>query len=326
MTKRNTGINAIMARVHDFGAGSNGEHHRGEDDDRTDAYADSAETSAPRELGCAVKQLPSRLLFRAAEVAARINPVNAPIVGPSSAVAEGVLPTPMAAAVVTAKYWGPTPRRLTVSFMDSPPADLRRRIISHLNAWTQTGCIQFVETRHAGQVRIARGPSGYWSYLGVDILLIPHNRPTMNLQGFTMNTPDGEYHRVIRHEAGHTLGMPHEHMRKALVDRIDREKAYEYFLRTQGWDRPTVDQQVLTPLDEATLMFTPADQDSIMCYQLPGSITVDGQPIRGGRDINATDYAFVGQIYPKASSPSTKHAATDVEDWAEVEDVEDVAV
>ena len=326
MTKRNTGINAIMARVHDFGTGSNGEHYRGEDDDRNDAYADSAETSAPRELGCAVKQLPSRLLFRAAEVAARINPVNAPIVGPSSAVAEGVLPTPMAAAVVTAKYWGPTPRKLTVSFMDSPPADLRRRIISHLNAWTQTGCIEFVETRRAGQVRIARGPSGYWSYLGVDILLIPHNRPTMNLQGFTMNTPDSEYNRVIRHEAGHTLGMPHEHMRKALVDRIDREKAYEYFLRTQGWDRRTVDQQVLTPLDEATLMFTPADQDSIMCYQLPGSITVDGQPIRGGRDINATDYAFVGQIYPKATSPSTKHVGADVEDWSEVEDVEDVAV
>jgi len=88
----------------------------------------------------------------------------------------------------------------------------------------------------------------------------------MNLQGLTMNTPDSEYRRVIRHEAGHTLGFPHEHMRRALVARIDREKAYEWFRRTQGWDRATVDAQVLTPLEEASLMRTPAGQTSIMCY------------------------------------------------------------
>lgn len=56
----------------------------------------------------------------------------------------------------------------------------------------------------------------------------------MNLQNFTMNTPDPEYRRVIRHEAGHTLGFPHQHMRWALVNRIDPAKAYEYFARTIG--------------------------------------------------------------------------------------------
>ena len=39
----------------------------------------------------------------------------------------------------------------------------------------------------------------------------------MNLEAFTMQTPDSEFHRVVRHEAGHTLGFPHEHMRKAIV-------------------------------------------------------------------------------------------------------------
>ena len=141
---------------------------------------------------------------------------------------------------------------------------------------------------------------------------------------WTMNTPESEYRRVVRHEAGHTLGMPHEHMRKALVARIDPEKAYEYFLRTQGWDRRTVDQQVLTPLDEATLMFTPADQDSIMCYQLPGSITKDGLPISGGTDINATDAAFIGRIYPRPSKAQVSADYTD--DWSEAEDVTEIAV
>jgi hypothetical protein len=302
---------------------------RAQGDEQGENYGNGQASPTP-DIGCAVKQLPERLLFRGAEVAARINPVNAPVVGLSTAVPEGVLPTALEAAVVTAKYWGPNPRKLTVSFMDNPAADLRRRIISHLNAWTRTGCIEFVETQGTGQIRIARGASGYWSYLGTDVLLIPKNRPTMNLQGFTMNTPEREYKRVGRHEAGHTLGMPHEHMRKALVARIDPEKAYEYFLRTQGWDRRTVDQQVLTPLDEATLIFTPADQDSIMCYQLPGSITRDGQPIRGGLDINPTDYAFIGRIYPKPRTAGKAVVAptspSEEDDWSEAEDVYEIAV
>jgi hypothetical protein len=88
-------------------------------------------------------------------------------------------------------------------------------------------------------------------------------------------------------------------MRKALVDRIDPEKAYAYFLRTQGWAKDVVDQQVLTPLEAGSIIGTEPDQDSIMCYQLPGEITKDGQPIRGGTDINASDAGFAGIVYPK---------------------------
>src|SRR5262249_55535217 len=160
---------------------------------------------------------------------------------------------PMRIAVLTAKYWGPSPRRLTVSFLDGAPADLRRKILSHMNAWTRTGCISFVETAGTGDVRIARGNTGYWSYLGTDIKLIPVNRPTMNLQAFSMRTQDSEFYRVVRHETGHTLGFPHEHMRKQLIARIDPAKAYRYFLATQGWDRAMVDAQVLTPLDERSI-------------------------------------------------------------------------
>jgi hypothetical protein len=180
-----------------------------------------------------------------------------------------------------------------------------------MNAWF---CgIQFVATSGTGQVRISRGGGGYWSYLGTDILHIAASRQTMNLQGFTMSTRDSEFTRVIRHEAGHTLGFPHEHMRRDLVARIDRRKAYEYFGRTQGWSPTMVDQQVLTPLDERSLFATPADQTSIMCYQLPGSITTDGRPIVGGPDINATDRAFARRIYPPVGASSVES----YEQWCE---------
>jgi len=102
----------------------------------------------------------------------------------------------------------------------------------------------------------------------------------------------------VCHEAGHTLGFPHEHMRKAFVQRIDPQKAYAYFLRTDGWSQQDVDDQVLTPLEASTLLGTKPDQTSIMCYQLPGSIMRDGQPIPGGDVINETDYKFAATLYP----------------------------
>ena len=256
------------------------------------------------DIGCVPRQLPERLQVKAAQTATRINPANGLNVAAMASLglkSNGIM-NPMRIAVLTAKYWGPQVRQLTVSFMESTPAELRSRIVSHLNAWNRTAGISFVETRGTGQVRISRSGGGYWSYLGTDILHIPPSQQTMNLEGFTMSTDDSEYRRVIRHEAGHTLGFPHEHMRKELIARIDSQKAYDYFWRTQGWDRTMVDQQVLTPLDDRSIMGTPADQDSIMCYQLPGSITRDGEPIRGGTDINATDAAFCGRLYPKSDA------------------------
>lgn len=315
--------------------------HLGQDHaSHEDAYEDRG-TGVGLDIGCVPKQLPERLLVKAAQTATRINPANGVNIaamaglGASLGVSDDVM-DPLRIAVLTAKYWGPQPRQLTVSFMETTPADLRARIVSHLNAWNRSGSISFVETRGTGQVRISRGGGGYWSYLGTDILHIPSSQQTMNLESFTMSTPDGEYRRVIRHEAGHTLGFPHEHMRKELIARIDRQKAYDYFWRTQRWNRTMVDQQVLTPLDDRSIMGTPADQDLIMCYQLPSSITRDRRPICGGLDINATDGAFCGRIYPKLSAtvgaspngPDLEHDAIAVDatphvgDWDPHEDVE----
>ncbi len=276
---------------------------------------------------CVLKALPERLTIDAAQTAMRINPVNAPAFGPMTGAAMDLdVMNPLMISVMVGKYWGPQPRQLTVSFMESIASDLRTRILSHMNQWAKSGCISFAWTQGVGQVRISRG-GGYWSYLGTDILHIPQDRQTMNLQNFTMDTPESEYHRVVRHETGHTLGFPHEHMRQELVARIDPNKAYDYFWRTQGWNRAMVDAQVLTPLDQKSIMGTPPDQTSIMCYQLPSLITRDGKPIVGGIDINATDAAFAARIYPKPGHQETVVSAAEcsdsfqADDWDESEDV-----
>jgi hypothetical protein len=251
---------------------------------------------------CIVKILPAEVWADAARKSIEVNPANA-LPGRDFALAlpNTVIP-PEHLALLTGKRWPASGVRLTVGFLDSPPDDLKARLLSHMNAWSQFANVRLVETSSNPQVRVARtAGKGYWSYLGTDILSIPADQQTMNLDSFTMSTADSEFHRVVRHETGHTLGFPHEHTRSDIVNRIDREKAIAYFMRTQGWSRDQVIAQVLTPLDNSALIATAhADPTSIMCYWLPASIMTDGVAVTGGTDIDSLDAQFAAQLYPSA--------------------------
>lgn len=258
---------------------------------------------APRFVPCTLKQLPAEMALRAARAAAEINPVNAPLALQLS--------DPQMIAAYTQKYWGPGGVNLGVAFLEPTPVSVVNRILAHMNAWAApaAGILANVRFRQASsalaEVRISRAPgTGYASYLGVDILQIPKNEPTMWLESFSDATSEAEYKRVVRHETGHTLGFPHEHLRRGLIARLDREKTYAYFWRTQRWSRQEVDNNVLRAIDEKALLTpTPEDEQSVMCYALPGEITLDGRPIVGGVDIDPGDARYAAAIYPSVSAP-----------------------
>lgn len=260
-------------------------------------------------IPCSIKQFTEDVdIHAAARFAVSINPANRPCPGLLAKL--GMVDNPLFISLITTKYFGPGGVHLTVGFLEPTTAALADKILSHMNAWGAYCNAKFTMVAGAAsraQVRISRGGGGYYSYLGVDVLHIPSTQQTMNLQGFSLNTPDSEYRRVIRHETGHTLGAPHEHMRAEIVNRLDPQKTIAYFAQNQGWSATEVQQQVLTPLSETSLLqlgTTPhAEEDSVMCYQLPGSITRDGRPIVGGVDITANDGLYLGRAYPLAVVP-----------------------
>jgi hypothetical protein len=207
-------------------------------------------------------------------------------------------------SVMHTKFWGAGGVKLTVGFLDTTSAALKKRILSHMNAWGKYCNVKFTLSNSSPQVRISFSTpppdDGYWSYLGTDILHIKANQPTMNLDSFSMSTPDSEFYRVVRHETGHTLGFPHEHLRAEIINKMDKDKTIAYFMKTQGWTKEEVIDQVLTPIAESALIATAhADPKSIMCYELPGQIMISGKPVPGGVDIDPMDKKFATMIYPK---------------------------
>jgi hypothetical protein len=180
---------------------------------------------------------------------------------------------------------------------------VKDKVIEKANIWEVYANIKFdfVQMTDNPDIRVAFGPDkGSWSYLGTQCRSIDKRQPTMNFGWFTDRTEDDEFERVAVHEFGHALGCTHELQSPAAgTIQWDREKVYDYYLRTNGWKRPEVDAQVLTQDDPSLDIDTMFDATSIMCYPIPPGLTKNGLVIGWNIHLSPIDEDFIGKVYPK---------------------------
>lgn len=203
-------------------------------------------------------------------------------------------------AVEAKKEWKKG-RTLTVSFMGGSK-EVRDRLIRHAKRWMDFANINFDFTprKKPGDIRISfNKKDGSWSFVGTEILSVPKNQATMNFGWLSPTLNDIEFHQVVLHEFGHTLGCIHEHQRPDNGIPWDKPKVYSYYAQVDGWTKEEVDEQVFDKYDISLLRANIFDKDSIMMYPVPENLTKGKFSIGWNSNLSAADKKFIAKLYPR---------------------------
>ncbi|PRS59931.1 matrixin family metalloprotease [Bacillus pumilus] len=241
---------------------------------------------------CAQMRLPDDQLIEAARLAILENPDNAPEKNGKPNV--DIKSYKMALHVK--KKWS-NGRILRVRFLDGEPF-VHKKVKEYANQWSRYANIKFQFGNDPNaEIRISFKQKGYWSYLGTDNLSIPQNRATMNFEGFSINTKEEEFSRVVLHEFGHCIGLAHEQSSPGADIPWDKDAVYDYYAK-RGWPRQMVDHNVLSKLDPNEVVYTTHDKLSIMQYPVPEELTIGDYKIGWNTTLSNTDKQFISKMYP----------------------------
>lgn len=172
----------------------------------------------------------------------------------------------------------------------------RAKVKEQFSWWTQYANLQFnFNQSPQADIRIAFNPAdGAWSYIGTDCKSIPTDQPTMNL-GFDSG---GTY----AHEAGHCLGLGHEHANPQGGVQWNREVVLRDLAGPPNyWDPATVEHNVFSKYAADQINGTSFDGSSIMLYAFPASWTLNGFSSRANDVLSEFDKSFIAsaKMYPK---------------------------
>jgi hypothetical protein len=173
-----------------------------------------------------------------------------------------------------------------LSSVDAVKKVITERIIPIVNL-----NIKFVKA--GGDIRIKfEQRAGSYSMIGTDCFTQEPGKNTVNYGWLDVGT--------ITHEFLHSLGALHEHQ-NPFGHTIDWNlpKLYVWAEHTFGWDKSTVDVNIVNRYKTNTLNGSDYDDQSIMLYFYPAGVTEDGKAVRMNHRLSSTDVLWISKSYPK---------------------------
>lgn len=111
---------------------------------------------------------------------------------------------------------------------------------------------------------------------------------------------------TVLHEFGHAIGLLHEQSYPGGIKWKKTPEIYEWYRKTNGWDKQQVDRQVFSVSDVFYTNGTTYDSKSIMQYAVKSWQTEDGFSIAANNELSAGDKNLVGVLYPKGKKSSER--------------------
>ena len=210
-------------------------------------------------------------------------------------------------------------------FLDGK-AENMARVAEVAREWSKFANIDFefhelgAEPPPGARIQISFQHSGYWSLIGSQAAHRGQGSPTMNFNFRLFSQGDGEIRRVVLHEFGHALGLWHEHQNPNKSFTWNKDAIYEYYARTNGWDKGTVDGNIFAKLDPTAVTATDFDARSIMVYSFPAEFTVERISIPYNNVLSDVDKREIAGLYPGRWTPGGGEPQPpdggDVDTWA----------
>lgn len=208
---------------------------------------------------------------------------------------------------------------ITVKFLTGSPA-LQQRVMAVAKQWEHYANIRFnfVSSGPANiRVRLSEG-EGHYSYLGTYCNLIDQAKETLVLDTTDLVSQPA-FQGTVLHEFGHALGLLHEHFSPISGIRWNKEKLYESYRKTQGWDKNQVDYQVFRTYNQSYTNGTSYDKKSIMHYPIYSWETLDGYSVPWNRSLSSGDKELIAALYPKRGKRQNEVTRVTIQNYTQLQ-------
>lgn len=201
-------------------------------------------------------------------------------------------------ALARLSLW-PTGKTLNVLFLGGSDR-VRSKVQEYALAWSPHANIHlnFVQ-QGPSNIRVSFESGGSWSYVGTDNDRIPQDRATMNFGWFHDATDDVEFSRTTIHEFGHALGCVHEHQSPEANIPWNEPVVYDYYAQTQGWTPEQTYNNIFLKYIPEISVNSYFDMQSIMLYQIPAFLTLNGFSTESNTVLSEEDKSFISRVYPR---------------------------